>query len=109
MNGENVTDGSARFMILIQGSMGSDNAVYCTAVGALHTNVTRSIKIGSTLSDEFPVTKRLRKGCAKAPTLFRKYLNYSASEYSRCICYSMGKAINDKNLFTLHFLDDRCV
>ena len=78
------------------------------AVKALYTGMTSCIKVGSSLSEPFPVTKGLRQGCAIAPTLFKIYLN-SALKQWRQKCGSMGIEIGDSRLFTLHFADDQVI
>ena len=48
-----------------------------------YTNITSSKKIAFTLSDEFPVTKGLRQGCAIAPTVIKVYLNSDLEQWRR--------------------------
>lgn len=73
-----------------------------------YTNITSSKKIAFTLSDEFPVTKGLRQGCAIAPTVIKVYLNSDLEQWRRT-SRNMWMAINDEKLFRLDSSDNQVI
>jgi len=81
---------------------------YVKAVKNFYENNVRAIKIGNKISEEFRVTKRLRQGCAMAPTLFKIYINETLKKW-KTYCGTMGIPINEKFLYTLLFADDEVV
>lgn len=50
------------------------NHILITAIKGLYTGTKSSIKIGKYITDEFPVTKVLRRGCCLSPTLLKLYV-----------------------------------
>lgn len=70
------------------------------AVRVLSTNMTSSIKIGSTVSESFSDTK----GCTIASALFTIYLTKL-----RRSCFNMGVNVDGEKFFTIHFVDDQDV
>ena len=87
----------------------SINNTAIRAIQQLYEQSMSRIKIGTTLSDEFEVTKGLRQGCCLSPTLFKIYLNEAFRNWRRS-CSGMGVQLNvDTTLYTLHFADDQVV
>jgi len=76
------------------------------AVKNLYANSTAKIKIGSKLSNGFPITKGLKQGCCLSPTLFKIYLERTLKNWKRK-CKNMGIPINNNMIYSLSFADDQ--
>lgn len=82
--------------------------IYVESVKALYCGCSSTVKIGRTVSEEFPITKGLRQGCSLAPLLFKIYLEEVLKSWKRK-CHRMGITIGDETLYTLLFADDQVI
>ena len=47
---------------------------FVALIGALHDGMVDQVSHQNNISEEFPITNRLKQGCVLAPTLFAMYL-----------------------------------
>lgn len=83
----------------------SDTGLYISyihkqAVRTLCTSIIRNVKIGTKLSEEFPITKGLR---------LRFYSKYACIQPYDDTCHYMGMSFEEDKLFTLHFAEDQVI
>ncbi|KAF2905069.1 hypothetical protein ILUMI_01112 [Ignelater luminosus] len=71
------------------------------------TNCISTVRVGSAVSSEFPVSKELQQGCNIAPTLFKIYLK-EALKIWKSKCSNMRIPVGD-DIYNILFADNQVI